>query len=396
MPTKAALNLVPATSLASDLLIVGGGVLGLWAAKYAVDAGLKVTLIDKKRCGSGGSRGLLGALAPHLPNAMNDKKRFQLHALDELPGLVAQLEERSGLSAHYGQTGRLMPIRVKGFQKRVDRCIEESAANWDLGARSYTFEQVDVKRYEGWINPDLAPMGLAFDSLSARVVPRSFMQVLFASVMDRIEIIENCELVSFDQQKGSARMRDGRVILADNVVLAAGYETYDLLQPLVSATLGHGVKGHSSLFELDGVSQMPSLYDNGVYIVPHGDGTVAVGSSSQNEWSDGAAVNEGHCQPYIIKAKELCPALQKAKFLSHWAGVRPRSYAKDPIVGALDDRGSVHVLTGGFKISFGIAHRLAQALVERLVGAEPKVFLPPSYEVAYHLAEATKDNRGDK
>ncbi len=396
MSAKAALNLVPATSLSSDLLIVGGGVLGLWAAKYALDAGLKVTLIDKKRCGSGGSRGLLGALAPHLPNAMNDKKRFQLHALDELPGLVAQLEEQSGLIAHYGQTGRLMPIRVPGFQKRVDRCIEESRVSWDLGVRSYTFEQVEIGSYEGWVNPELAPMGLAFDSLSARIVPRSFMQVLYAFVMDRIEIIEGCELISFDQKKGRARMRDGRAILADKVVLAAGYETYDLLKPLARADLGHGVKGHSSLFKLDGVADMPSLYDNGVYVVPHGDGTVAVGNSSQNEWSDEHAVSEGHCLPYIIRAIELCPALQKAKFLSHWAGVRPRSHAKDPIVGALDDRGGVHVLTGGFKISFGIAHRLARALIERITGAPNRVSLPPSYEVAYHLAEAEKDNRGDK
>ena len=94
------------------------------------------------------------------------------------------------------------------------------------------------------------------------------------------------------------------------------------------------------------------------------------------------------------RAQELWPALREAKFLSHWAGVRPRSFAKDPIVGALDDQSSVHVLTGGFKISFGIAHRLAQALVERLTGAKQQVGLPTSYEVAYHLAEAKKDNLG--
>ena len=393
MPNKAALNLAAATTLVADVLIVGGGVLGLWAAKYAVDAGLKVTLIDKRRCGSGGSRGLLGALAPHLPNAMNDKKRFQLHALDDLPDLVAQLEEQSGLTAHYGQTGRLMPIRLPGFQKRVDRCIKESSTNWDLGVRSYKFEQVDAGKYEHWVNPEIAPMGLAYENLSARVVPRSFMQVLFASVMDRIDIIEDCEFASFDLRKGRAVMRDGRSIVAEKIIVAAGYETYDLLKPLARADLGHGVKGHSSLFELDGVSDMPSLYDNGVYVVPHGDGTVAVGSSSQNEWHDEHEVNEGHCMPYIIRAKELCPALHKAKFLSHWAGVRPRSFAKDPIVGALNERGSVHILTGGFKISFGIAHRLAQALVERLMGNEQQVPLPASYEVGYHLAEAQKDNR---
>ena len=394
VPVKSASKLLQATDLVADLLIVGGGVLGLWAAKYAADAGMRVVLIDKKRCGSGGSRGLLGALAPHLPNATNEKKRFQLHALDELPGLVAELEEQSGLSANYGQTGRLMPIRVPGFQKRVERCILEAPMNWQLGRRSYQFEQVDAAQYEGWVNPELASLGLAFDNLSARVVPRSLMQVLFASVMDRIEIIEDCELISFDRQARRAALCEGRMILADKIVLSAGFETYELLKPLVGSDLGHGVKGHSSLFELDGVSHQPSLYDNGVYVVPHADGTVAVGSSSQNEWSDEHGVDEGHCMPYIERAKELCPALRGGRFLTHWAGVRPRSFAKEPIVGALDERGDVHVLTGGFKISFGIAHRLAQAFVERLLGSDQKVSLPASYKVSYHLEEAKKTSRG--
>jgi glycine/D-amino acid oxidase-like deaminating enzyme len=375
------------------VVIVGGGVLGLWAAKYAMQAGLDVVLVDKNKCGNGGSYGLLGALAPHLPNASNEKKRFQLLALDELPELVATLEEQTGLSTGYGRSGRLMPIRLAGFQKRVDRCVREAPVNWSLGKRRYDFRQIDVQPYKNWINPERAPMGLAFDNLSARAAPRLVTAALKASIRDEVTIIEDFAFGHFDEATGQVVSADKKQSLeTKNIVLSAGYQTYGLLKPLTGLDLGHGVKGHSALFRLDGVADQPMLYDNGVYVVPHANGTVAVGSSSQNEWVEEQEVEEQQCSSFLERARELCPALNHAQLLGLWAGVRPRCFAKDPLVGRLANR-NIFVLTGGFKISFGIAHRLARALVERLILDENPVALPQSYEVLYHLGEAKKTGR---
>lgn len=378
-----------------DVLIVGGGVLGLWAAKFAADAGLTVTLVDKNECGSGGSHGVLGALLPHLPNAMNEKKRFQLEALVDLPDLAKELEEQTDLTVGYQRCGRLMPIRLAGFEKRVERCAREAPDNWDMGAQKFRFERIDAAIYKGWINTELAPLGLAYDTLSARAAPRLVTQALKASIKDRVSIVEGFEFGAFDEQTGQVFSKDGASTLSTKrLVLAAGFQTYDLLKPITNADLGHGVKGHSALFKLDGVADQPILYDNGVYVVPHTDGTVAVGSTSENEWQGEHDVIEANCTPFIERAMELCPPLQNAELVSLWAGVRPRSFAKDPVVGALGKERNIFILTGGFKISFGIAHRLARALIERMTGHETPLALPGSYEVAYHLAEAIADNRG--
>ncbi|MCP4937176.1 MAG: FAD-binding oxidoreductase [bacterium] len=381
--------------MSSDLVIVGGGILGLWAAKYAADAGLSVILVDYKLCGRGGSNGVLGALAPHLPDSNNEKKQFQWRALDELPALIGKLEVATGLVTGYGQTGRLMPIRVEGFANRMQRCVAGASEHWQMKQRQYRFEQVDVQGFEDWINPAMAPMGLAYDTLSARAAPRLLTAALKASLEGTVEIIEDFVYGQFLEEAGLVMSRCGtRSIKTDRVILAAGYETYGLVKELTRQDLGHGIKGHSALFRLPGVADLPALYDNGVYVVPHGDGTVAVGSNSQKDWHSADEVDEDQCSGFIERARELCPRLKNAQLLERWAGVRPRSFAKEPIVGALGDSERVHVLTGGFKISFGIAHRLAQALVERLTWAEQQISLPASYEVAYHLADARKDGRG--
>ena len=375
-----------------DVVIVGGGILGLWAAKYACDAGLQVTLVDRGECGSGGSNGVLGALAPHLPDSSNEKKRFHWQALDELPALITALEEQTGLATGYGRTGRLMPVRVEGFQKRMQRCVHGALEHWQSDERQFRFEMMDVAPYEHWINPEFAPLGLVFDEMSARVAPRLLTKALKAAIGTRVTIIEGFSFGHFDDVRGRVVSLDGkRSISTNNLVMAAGYETYELLKPLAGVELGHGVKGHSALFALEGIADLPALYDNGVYVVPHADGTVAVGSSSQNEWSDADEVESAQCTGFIERAIELCPGLRRAELVSKWAGVRPRSFAKDPIVGRLDEDRNIFILTGGFKISFGIAHRLARkdswsawwARSERLR-------LPESYGVAYHLREAEK------
>ncbi len=375
----------------SDLVIIGAGICGLWTAKFAADAGLSVTLIDKGACGSGGSNGVLGALAPHLPDSSNEKKRFHWQALDELAGLIAALEEEAGLATGYGRTGRLMPMRVEGFEKRMQRCVDGAPEHWQIGTNSYQFEFMNVAPFAHWINPDVAPLGLAFDNMSARVAPRSLTKALKTALEPRVKIIEGFEFGRFDETQGRIVSRDGtQEVKCNKLLLAAGYETYPMLEPLTGLQLGEGTKGHSALLALAGVADLPALYDNGVYVVPHGDGTVAVGSSSQKQWGDPHEVEAEQCIAFMERAVALCPSLKKAEVLTRWAGIRPRCFAKDPMVGQLEEGRNIYVLTGGFKISFGIAHRLARALVQQITGAQNAIALPESYQVACHLADARR------
>ena len=396
-----------------DLVIVGGGVMGLWAAKFALDAGMSVALVDRGAVGGGGSNGQMGALAPHLPNASNEKKRFQLLALHELPQLAGEVAAAGGAQMGYRRCGRVMPIRLPGFMKRVERCVAEVGGNWDIGGGDgggYRFEISDAAAYDGWLAPEAAPLGVACDNLTARAAPRRVTKALKAAIVNRgARIIEGFEFGHFDEASfnegagngGTGNGGGGRVfnrdksrsIRAGKLLLAAGHDAYELLRQLTGGRFGHGVKGYSALFRLPGHERRPVLYDNGVYVIPHQDGTIAVGAASQNDWRAPHRVEAADCAAFIEQAKALCPPLRQAELLGYWAGVRPRSYAKEPMLGRIIEGREIHVLTGGFKISFGIAHRLARALIERLVAADSPTPIPASYEIAYHIAEARADNR---
>ncbi len=368
-----------------DVLVVGGGIAGLWIAKKASDTGLKVTVVDKGPCGSGGSGGVLGALLPHLPNAMNEKNRFQFDALAELSQLTSALEDETGLSTGYARCGRLMPIRHESFYNTVELCQSKARDNWQHSVQNFQFKKLSPEDHSGWLDPERAPLGLAWDNLAAKVEPRKYLAALRKSIMEKNEVIEDFEVVSINQQTGEVQSRDGRSITAGTVVLAAGYQSYGLLESITGISFGMGVKGQAATFALPLEGQKPVLYDDGMYIVHHAPDRCAVGSTTEPDWVDEHHTDEKKTAKFLTKAMALCPPLRNAEFLGLWAGIRPKSSAKDPMVGKVSPDSRVYMATGGFKISFGIAHRLAEYVVSDLVQKQIKIALPKSYGIAHHI-----------
>ena len=64
-----------------DVTVMGAGVFGLSVAYACLLRGAKVQVIDPAGVGTGASGGIIGALAPHVPEQWNPKKAFQLDSL---------------------------------------------------------------------------------------------------------------------------------------------------------------------------------------------------------------------------------------------------------------------------------------------------------------------------
>ena len=81
----------------------------------------------------------------------------------------------------------------------------------------------------------------------------------------------------------------------------------------------------------------------------------------------------------IDDAKRICPPLREAETIERWAGVRPKAGKPDPMLGPLPERQNIIVATGGFKITFAIAHIMADIAVKLAIDESadiPKPFLP--------------------
>lgn len=369
-----------------DLVVIGGGIFGLWVAKHAVDCGLSVMIAEKDHIGAGASGGLLGALMPYLPTGWKEKKQFQFDALTELPALIKALEEETGRSTGYGRIGRVMPIRANHFIKTARDLAAASKDIWHQGDWAFDFAPHEDQRFDDWLSPERATFGYALDTLAARVNPRDYLSVMAAYLESRADLQNNLTFELFEG--GVASFNNGtQTVKAGAIVLAQGYQTFSYLKSTHNIDIGTGIKGQAAHFELKVEGDRPVIYDDGVYIVPQDNGTCAVGSTAEKIWSD-PDTPDLSVTDFIDKALLLCPRLKDAPLLGRWAGVRPKCYERESVIGRLFDDQPVYVATGGFKISFGLAHRLSEALVDEIIGRESRIDLPNVFTADYHLERA--------
>lgn len=370
-----------------DILVVGGGVQGLWIARHASAAGASVILAERDVCGAGASGGVLGALMPHTPTGWNAKKQFQFDALVELGAELRSVAEETGIDTGYLRCGRIVPVRREGFLAEAERRIAASADVWRYADNAFPHAVEQAGRHDGWFAPQAGPFGVLYDGLSARLSPAATVAALRAAVSQTATIIEGWALAGYDPATGIAWSDAGERIAAGHIVLAAGHEGFKLMQQMIGRDLGVGIKGQAVVLSAEAPAGAPIIYDDGIYVVPHGGGRVAVGSTTEKSWDEPGTTDE-QADRLLERARALCPVLRQAEVIASWAGVRPKCHERDPMVGRLPGPGEVYVAAGGYKITFGIAHRLAHWLVLRMAGEAEPFALPGSFAPEHHLNAA--------
>ena len=372
----------------SELLVVGGGIMGLWAARAAAQRGMTVRLVDGKGIGSGASGGLLGALMPHMPDRWNAKKQFQFDALVTIEEEIAALEAQTGLSTGYRRTGRLIPLPKPHLRDIALRHEEDARGRWRAADRQFHWH-VKEQGPDGWPGAEAAAHGMVFDTLAARVSPRRMIEALHAALLHapNAHVDEGRGVRRIEPEHGRAELDDGTRIDFKHCIIAAGVGSFQLIDDvsmLPTGTSGTAVKGQAALLRAEIDPALPVIFADGVYIIAHDDGHVAVGSTSENSFADPLSTDE-QLEDLLRRARMLAPRLAGAEVVERWAGLRPKATGREPMVGRHPDHQNVSVLTGGFKVSFGIAHRLARFVVDEIAGL-PSIDIPDSFFCRNHMA----------
>jgi len=343
-----------------DVAIVGAGIFGLCAAWACAARGKTVRVYEATHIGAGSSGGVVGALSPHMPEAWNPKKAFQLNALLSAQSFWQQVAAVSGLPTGYGRVGRIIPLHTA---RAADMAQDRAVAAQTLWQGAATFQVHTCARGLS------AAHGVVAEDLTARLYP-----ALAISALARALQVKGVEIVA---QHPVAAPDD---LPADQVIIAAGHQTRDICPEM--AAIVRGVKGQAALLDYVLPADMPVLFDNGLYVIGHGARGTAVGSTSENTWDhDGT---DAQLDDILARAALVMPALSGAKLRKRWSGIRPRGALPDPVVGQISTR--AWVFTGGFKIGFGIAHTLAADLAAMMDGVS--VDLPDSFHLDRHRDRA--------
>lgn len=323
-----------------DVTVRGAGIFGLSAAWVCARRGAKVRVVDLSGPGAGSSGGVVGALAPHVPENWNAKKAFQLDSLLMAEPFWQEVEATGGVLSGYARLGRLQPLADARAVEQAERRGKEARILWQGRA---DWRVIAAQEAGPWA--PVSPTGLLIhDTLTARLHPRRACAALVAALA-----VQGVNVVTDAPDQGQVIWATGRQGLSDL--------GHDLGRPV-----GTGVKGQALLLR-HAVPDMPQLFVDGLHLVPHADGTLAVGSTSEREFDAPDTVDDA-CEALLGRAVQAVPVLAGAAVVERWAGVRPRARTRAPMLGAWPRRTGHFVMNGGFKIGFGMAPKLAMLMAD--------------------------------
>ena len=315
-----------------DVTVMGAGVFGLSVAYACAVRGASVRVIDPHGIASGSSGGLIGALAPHVPENWNDKKAFQFDSLIMADAFWRKVSELAGADVGYFRSGRLQPL-ADDRAVELARARALSAQNLWQGKAVWTVEAAGSST---WMPP--SPSGLVVhDTLSGLIHPRRATRALADAVV----------------ALGGEVVREGATV--GKIIWATGWAGMKEIG-------GNGVKGQAALLRYDAIGQ-PQLFADALHIIPHGDGTVAVGSTSEREF-DAPFQTDAALDDVLARAYAAFPVLAGAVVVERWAGVRPRSKSRAPVLGLHPIRTGEYIANGGFKIGFGMAPKVGEVMAD--------------------------------
>lgn len=188
-----------------DVTVMGAGVFGLSVAYACALRGAKVRVIDPSGVAAGASGGIVGALAPHVPEKWGEKKAFQLESLLMQADFWAGVTARTGLATGYVRAGRLQPLADGAAIALAKERAVTAAEFWGDAA---VWEVVPVGDAT-WSPPSPSGM-LVHDTLTALIHPRAATKALAAAF-----VALGGEIVS----DGPA---EGRVVWATGVARVRG------------------------------------------------------------------------------------------------------------------------------------------------------------------------------
>jgi glycine oxidase len=337
-----------------DVIIVGGGIIGLSLSIALRKRGAKVLVVERGEPGREASHAAAGMLcdcAIETPAALQPLARASARMY---PEFVHELQDESGVKVDLRDQGTLL-------------LVSHSAHGLDA-------EEISAERLAE-LEPALAGAKCAAFYLKERSVdPRALTAAALEAAKHREVDISSGTAVQ------SLLLGDGRVagVITDKtryqapvVVNCAGAWAGQIL-PHQFPT--RPVKGQM-LCVVGGPELSHVLRASEVYLVPRSDGRVLIGSTVEEAGYD-KRTDADTIQRMHHAAVALVPGLERARVIESWAGLRPGTPDDLPILGATGTPG-YFVAAGHFRDGILLAPVTAHVMAQVVTGMKPELDLTP-------------------
>jgi glycine oxidase ThiO len=298
-----------------DIIIIGGGIIGLATAIELRLLGAKVTILcaDFQAAASHAAGGMLAPQAEGIPPGAMLGLCLASRAL--YPAWIAKIEAIAGVSTGYWQCGILAP--------RYTEC--GSGENW--------LDRVSIDRQQSGLSQEVT--GGYWYPADGQVDNRSLTHALrVASQALGVEFIDGVRVTRLNRDRGqiTTLTTTHGEMSAQHYILATGALSQELLPIPVVPRKGQMLSVLVPSHQRDNLPLQQVLFGEETYIIPRQDGRIVVGATSEDvgfaPQNTVAGVNS-----LLSNAVRLFPQIQDYPIQELWWGFRPATPDELPILG---------------------------------------------------------------
>ena len=323
--------------MASDAIVIGGGVMGLAAARALRQRGYAVTLLERAapgRAASWASAGIIGATLRRESDPASEMRRVS-RAL--WPAFAEQLQQESGLDPEYRESGCIHVAENDPELNQLQR-VAQVEDNVEF------LEGDALSRLEPAIGPAIkGGLRVAGGSVDPRRLCRALEISARRQGVDIETGVEVRAISRTDHKVTGVETIEG-ARSADLVVMAAGAWS-DFIENLAPTPRVGPQRGQILALDQTRVGIKHVLLTPGdPYFVPRCDGRLVIGATREEAGWD-ANITAGGIAWLLNRAMSVVPALSECPIAEIWTGFRPLSEDGMPLIGKAELEG-LYFLTG--------------------------------------------------
>jgi len=344
-----------------EVIIIGGGIIGMLTARELHNAGVDVLVIERGPLGGESSWAGGGIISPLYPWRYS-KSVNQLAEISKTiyPALAQQLQHESGIDCELITSGLL-------FTDLKERQQAESwASAWSIEMQTITDAQqiheiepqVSTAIDSGlWLpdimqirNPKLVKaMKGSFDTLGIKYCEHAPVQEL---------VIEAGVIKGVKTTAGT--------YTADKVVIASGAWSSGFIKHEKNVAV-EPVKGQMIMFKGEPGLIRRMVLSSGHYIIPRKDGRVLAGSTLERTGFEKTITDDATVE-LRRAAVEIIPALGDMEIERQWAGLRPGTAQGIPYICSHPDIEGLYINAGHYRNGVVLGAASVKLMAEMVLG----------------------------
>ncbi len=360
-----------------EVIIIGGGIIGMLTARELHAAGVDVLVIERGPLGGESSWAGGGIISPLYPwrysSAVN---RLAEISKTIYPGLAQQLQQESGVDCELLCSGLLF-TDLKERQQAQDW-----AKAWSVDVQTIT-DAAQIHLIEPQLSTSI-DSGLWLPGIMqirnpklVKAMKGSFDALAF-NYREHTPVTEL--IIDSDVIKGVQTAND--TFTAEKVIIASGAWSSGFIRHEKNVVV-EPVKGQMIMFKGEAGLVRRMVLSSGHYIIPRKDGRVLAGSTLERTGFDKTITEEATVE-LKRAAVEIIPALGDMEIERQWAGLRPGTEQGIPYICKHPDIEGLYINAGHYRNGVVLGAASARLMAEIVLEQEPSIDPSPYVLDAAH------------